>query len=964
MKEIVQWLIKDKDGHVDGPFTTTEIVRKIRSGLYMGEEFISKYPSGRWHPISHEESFFNVLLEVLEEDLGGQQDPITKETDLEQDVQYKTIQETLKSRKGRSINADEETEVQHGRLISEDLDSKTPLIIDVEDKGKRGRAVQDQEAQKSKPKKTKKRKKKKRAKKKKELSRRAKRARVQAVLFLGLCVILYMAVFHGQRRATGEKRFHLQRPRTGVKEKMSRAQSRATMSRAVTVFRKDTVGNYIKAQDALVEIIEKTNSLDAYSFLCMTYRELWPHSFQDGRDFKTVQDVLRKIQKINPKSPSASVCLVVFHWISGKYDQALRIMDVHLNQSKNLIFFNQMSGDIYATRKKYQVANYYFSKVRELWSPPPVWSKALLQEARMYRKLRQFGGAIRLYKKLLRENPSHAVGQIELGILEYDAYQHINKSSDHIKSGLSTKQFIPKMIESEAYATLAKINLVKGDRKRALKNSQKAFSLDSSNQEARQLVVSLGGLKALNAVAIDNVNMVYIGEQYMKMGNYTAAQAEFRAAFEANKKNAFAAMRAGQALWHLNQSKEAIVWIKKSVNADPRLVRSYIILADFMSDRYDYVNAVAALKKALEVSRHHHGIYRGFALVELRRRNYDGAIRYAKKALELYDTDIEAILILAKAYHRKGEYELAYQYIHQAIELDPSHEEVQGASARILVGLQGTQAGIDYINELIQVMSEKKTYQRILGEIYMEEERFPEAITAFNKVLEMDPKNKPTLMAMGLILQRQKDYNGARDLLLEAAAIDPSDAKPLFMTGQIYLESGQANFALNQFERVISVNKRYPLAHYYAGKAALKLNQLDQAMAMAKEEEKMNPDIPEPYELAAEVYYKLKQYSQCAKQYQKAVMKGYQSSDAYINLGRCYRKSGALDSALSMLSEAEKRESGNPRIYKELGALYYIQGAVEKSVEAYKRYLQLNPQAKDAGRVKTIINKLETTGGQ
>ena len=40
---------------------------------------------------------------------------------------------------------------------------------------------------------------------------------------------------------------------------------------------------------------------------------------------------------------------------------------------------------------------------------------------------------------------------------------------------------------------------------------------DSSNDEAREFIVNLGGIKALNSVSIDNINMIYQGEQYMKM---------------------------------------------------------------------------------------------------------------------------------------------------------------------------------------------------------------------------------------------------------------------------------------------------------------------------------------------------------------------------------------------------------------------------------------------------------------
>ena len=939
MTETVQWLIRNKDGRIDGPYTTAEVVKKIRAGFYLGEEFISKYPSGRWNPISYDQNFFNTLLEVLEDEMG-ETPKNTKNPDLE-----------ITDESEDFVNVDKD----EGAAIREVIDNKTPLVIDVEVEEKKvhqGKAV----SQKKRPKR-----KAKRVPKKKKVSKRTQRAKIQWIVAAVVCLVVYFVISDGTQTNTNEGRIRLVAPREKVSQKMTRDQYRTRMKRAIEYFRKDTLKDYLRAQDAFVEIVEKSNDLSAYSFLCMTYRELWPHSLQDEKDDKTVQTVLRMVQKNNPASTSSSVCLVVSQWTKGKYEDAFRMMSAHLLQSPGLVFFNQMTGDIYASRKDYRAASYYFAKVRELWTPPPTWSKAILQEARMYRKRKVFGTAVKLYRKLLKDNPHHAVAKIELGIVEFEPFQNISKSQDYIRSGLSSNQFIPKMIEAEAYVTLAKISRIQGDQKQALKMAQKAFATDSSNEDAREIIVNVGGLKALNAITIDNVNMVYLGEQYMKMSNYTAAQAEFRAAFEANKKNAFAALRAGQALWKLNQSNEAIAWVKKSVIADPSFLRSYLILADYMSARYDYVGAIEVLKSAREINRHHHGIYRGFALVELRRRNYDGAIRFSEKALQLYDTDIEAKLILAKAYFYAGDAETAFKFVHQAIELDSSNEDAHGTYAKILVSLQGTQAGITYLEDLIS-RYDKISYIRSLGEILAEEERAQEAIQVYYDALRKNPKDKPTLMALGRILQREKDYTGARDYLLEAAAIDPSDAEPLFLTGQLYLESNKAAFGLKQFERVIDVNKKYPLAHYYAGLALLSLGRNQEALEMAQAEKRLNPGISEPYTLAADAHFKMKQYKLCTGEYQQAIAKGLDSADSYIRLARCQRLSGALDAALTMLTEASARESGNPNVYKELGALYEMTGDRIKAVTSYNRYLQLSPQARDKSSIKAKINKIQSAG--
>ena len=69
MNEIVQWLIRNKKGEIDGPLTTVEVIRKIRGGFYSGDEYLSRYPSGRWYPISYDQKFFNTLLEVLEQEV-------------------------------------------------------------------------------------------------------------------------------------------------------------------------------------------------------------------------------------------------------------------------------------------------------------------------------------------------------------------------------------------------------------------------------------------------------------------------------------------------------------------------------------------------------------------------------------------------------------------------------------------------------------------------------------------------------------------------------------------------------------------------------------------------------------------------------------------------------------------------------------------------------------------------------
>jgi Flp pilus assembly protein TadD len=77
-------------------------------------------------------------------------------------------------------------------------------------------------------------------------------------------------------------------------------------------------------------------------------------------------------------------------------------------------------------------------------------------------------------------------------------------------------------------------------------------------------------------------------------------------------------------------------------------------------------------------------------------------------------------------------------------------------------------------------------------------------------------------------------------------------------------------------------------------------------------------------------------------------------------MARCYRLSGAVDSAVSLLNQAKARESGNADVYKELGATFQVRGMPNEALEAYGQYLALVPNAADKAEVEAVIRKIQS----
>jgi tetratricopeptide (TPR) repeat protein len=445
----------------------------------------------------------------------------------------------------------------------------------------------------------------------------------------------------------------------------------------------------------------------------------------------------------------------------------------------------------------------------------------------------------------------------------------------------------------------------------------------------------------------------------MKLGNYFAAQAEFKLAFEADNRNALAAYHAGQALWALNQSTEAIKWVEKAIYADPGLVSAYVTLADYYAFRHNYEGAAQILKNVQRKFPKNNEIYRGFANIEMKRGNFKAAIQFSERALALYAMDVGAMQIIAQANVELGDFDKANSFITRAIEVDPHTPDNHTIFAKVLVGRAGAGDAVSYLNLRIEEAPDVIAYKKALAEIHIDEQNWSAARSILENLVTSEKQDKSSILNLAFVYKEEGYANKALEMYLMAASLDPLDPTPLFHAGVLYLHAGNSKSALLQFERVKRINKSFPRVYYYIGKAAVEAKDYKKGLEMAEMEKNVNPNIADPYILAAEIYFKQQQYSNCANEYQKAIARRPQGADIYINMARCYRLSGALDSAVQMLDQAAQRESGNAEIYKELGQAYHMQGQLGQAKAAYDRYINLTPNAPDRAEIEAKMEELQ-----
>lgn len=942
-----RWIIRDERGQIDGPFTTEKILYKIGRGEFSGDEAIAHYPDGKWISISQDPQFYDRLLEVLSARAKDQGD---EETHV---LEFTRPQKT-------STPASEPSRAQRVDLTSPPEIERTPLPeVNVESEAQ----ATARGSSKSKSKSQRKRKRSKRHADIEMVDVRpqvikliARRARLP-LMIAGAGLALAM-IFWVQSPST-ESRIHLIAPQKNVAP-VPPANLVGRIKQGLAAFSRDTLDGYAKAQNEFVYVVERdTKNARVMGWLCMSYLELWPYAHQDSSDSKVITTLVQMVSAIEPAGVNAATCRAVDLIVRARVQEAKSLVESVLeamaNDTNPPIMFYFLKGDLLEAAGDHASAVGYLRSAQQLW---PQWQLPFVVEAQALVKMEKFADAARIYRQVLKANPNHTPARIELGLLEYKNFAHADLGEKYLLQALEYED-APRALLSRGQFGLAEIALGRGDQKRALSYAQKAFSLNSSNASAKNLIVQLGGVEKLRSTKVKGQQLLFEGDQFFREGDCHAAQAHYKAAFEEDPRNAMAAMKAAQCLWKLSFSTEAIDWLNRAIKADPKMIEAYVTLADYQAQRFNFLAAVRVLEQAKRVNPKSSEVFRGFALVELKRGNAKGALGYGKMSTQYYENDVETLIIMAEASLALKDPKMAYNYAKRAMEIDVNHRRAQIVFAQSLAGLQGVDAGVDYLVHLVNNYPLVTEYRLALGRMLMADERYQNAEEALRYLARIQEKPKEAYVELARVLKAEGEMSEALDLLLKAGVLDPADAEPLYFAGLIYLDLKKPQEASLQFTRVLTINKLYPLVNYQLGRAALQMADPKAALTYAEAEKRANPGLSEAYLLAADAHSLMQQYSNCVQEYTKAIKLKVQTAAIYVKLATCNRKSGNDQAAMNMLNVAATKEPGLADIYKEQGAIYELKNDPNKAIESYVQYLAFDPDAPDKEQIEQRITALQ-----
>ncbi len=987
--DVQKWIIRIGNSPTQGPFSTAEVIERIKDGDLFGEEMVALFPDGQWKRLSQEPTFFSLILDVLEK---GSQDFADKKRQTATEPNTETDQDLTVADDGthsRKTSGTSPTQTSDSILKSEDHNWQARV-------DEYNAKIQLQKENK---------------KKLSELANKTnsyqstiieaqnlrnnglpenlipESEKSQNWMYLVGAVVAVVAVYliffeEGQNTGSqGFSRISLKAPQFGNK-RLSDKEVEQLFKSSLQNIQADTLEGYLSAQSKLVEAVEGApEHIQSRAILCMIYRELWPFAKQDSNDIKTISMLTQNIKKINVVSPYANFCEVVQLLTQDKYKEARNTIDSIFEKTLSfdltpVLFLYR--AEILEFEKDYLNAVPYYERADTIWKSTTglTWLKPNFELAELFYNKQEYTKSNELLRNILQLKPDQKGAKILMGLNQLYGFRQPENALETLTVAINLKSAVKPQLEAEGLFALAEMTQKRGDRKKALELAQRALKLRPDLGKAKKLISTLGG-KPINALERAGAEMMFIADQYARSGDCLSAQAEYKAIFEANPKLATAAMKAAQCLWKLNQSFESVDYLTKAIKADPKLVSAYVLQADYLSQTFQFSKALSVLANARRVAVNNYEVFRGLALVELRRNNFLMAVRYGEQANKLFDSDIQTYVIMSQAYSKmyftstattteQADQKAlaarsAMSFAAKAIEIDSTNEEAQVNYARTLASIKSVDSGQQYLLDLISKYGSNLDYRLGMGDLMKDFERCNEGIRYYQQVVDIDTKNKRAYLGLGDCYRMTGQPEKAMKPYLNAALLDPVDPEAMFQMGKLYLEKNQLPLAKERFESFLRSNPNYPKTYFNLAMTAFLSQRYDDAMIYLREEKKLYPQLADSYVLAAEIFAVQKMFSECAGEYSSALKLKPQGAEIYVKAAECYRKAGSVDVAEDMLSLAQERESGYAELWRELGQIYEIKGDLRAAIVSYRKYLGLSPNAKDYrevdDRIKLLLRK-------
>lgn len=404
--------------------------------------------------------------------------------------------------------------------------------------------------------------------------------------------------------------------------------------------------------------------------------------------------------------------------------------------------------------------------------------------------------------------------------------------------------------------------------------------------------------------------------------------------------------------------------LRKEIQSHPDMAGLRFLEGRVYRAKGDMAQAVASLKKALELDPGFVSAYQLLATTYVSAEEIDKAINQLELLVASKPNDLGTLMLLGTIHEKAKNYEKARQVYEKLLAIN---------------GLF-----VPALNNLSYIYAER------LGQV-------DKGHDLARKAKSLAPGNVYVMDTLGWILFKRKEYQEAMNLLQEGASMSPSDPVIQYHLGLARYMMGQAEPAKLAFQRSLASQEQFEGAdearRYISLLSSGAGSSNEGSVAEIEGMIKANPNDVVARSRLAELYKNLGQSDKAAKMYEEVIRLSPQNSLAMVKLAGLYEgplqdhskalelvkrarvlspndteashllgklafRSGDHSYSYNLLRDTASRQTNSMQLFFDLGWAAYSMGRVAEAKLAMQRCLALTQKTTQADSAKQFLNMI------
>ena len=335
------------------------------------------------------------------------------------------------------------------------------------------------------------------------------------------------------------------------------------------------------------------------------------------------------------------------------------------------------------------------------------------------------------------------------------------------------------------------------------------------------------------------------------------------------------------------------------------------------------------------------------------------AMSWLKNSISINPLNDADIFTLSEILIKRANFDAARILLNKCMELDPLNPDYRIAYARLIYETQDDRAAIGYLLSLqdefgdnAKVLSEMAIFYYRSGQV----KAFQEYKEKLEKHHSKDKALFEFLIKAALLDERFKDIPGLVENLL---AIEPGELEYMMTAGKVLFENGKLVEAAKWFKKIQDKLPSYPMVRYFNGKIKFLSGDAKGAMDEIDLDIKENGESDVSLVFKAQIYQEEGNYVEAENNFKKAQKINPRSYDAIIGMADLSAKRNNHDLALDLYKRAMKLKADEPSVHRKIGDVYRQLGQGALAIEAYKLYLEMDPESPQKSNLEAYINLMK-----